>query len=201
MNRRTAEQTPTHSCENDSTSLSRRHLLKTGAGAVTTMVALPAVSGVAAAHFHGPDKGALSIDVLPDSQKNPINPNSEGVVPVAVLQSETFDPTKENVNYRFGAHEVVANGGGARPVHDGHVQDVDGDGKSDLLLHFPMEDTGFDGDEVVGHLHWEEGHKGAHHGLGGSDTITIRGSGQDSQHSTETSPTISGYIAQLLRIN
>ena len=41
-----------------------------------------------------------------------------------------------------------------------------------------MEDTGFDGDENVGHLHWETGEKGAYHGLGGSDSVTIVGQGQ-----------------------
>ena len=161
--------------------LTRRRVLKTGAGATAAAVGLPAASGVTAAHFHGPEKPPLTIDIEPESEKNTINPNSNGVVPVAVLQTEEFDPTSENVNYRFGTHEVVKDGGGARPVHDGHVTDVNDDGKSDLFLHFPMKDTGFDGDEEGGHLHWEKGHRGAHHGLGGSDSVTIVGSGSSAQ--------------------
>lgn len=94
-----------------------------------------------------------------------------------MLQTEAFDPTSKNVNYRFGAPDVVEDGGGACPIHDGHVTDIDGNGNCDLLLHFPMKKTGFDGDEQLGSLHWEKGHKGAHHGLGGSDTISIVGSG------------------------
>lgn len=42
-----------------------------------------------------------------------------------------------------------------------------------------MEDTGFDGDEQIGLFHWEKGPKGAHYELGGSDTISIVGPGQD----------------------
>jgi hypothetical protein len=174
------------------TGTTRRSVLKTGIGAATAAVAVPVMSGTAAAHFHGPDKPYLNIDIKPESAKNHINPNSEGVVPVAVIKTEAFDPTSKNVNYRFGAPDVVKNGGGARPRHDGHVQDVNGDGKCDLVLYFPMEETGFDGDEKFGHLHWEKGQKGAHHGLGGSDRITIVGtkeksSGSGDQHSNSSS--------------
>lgn len=162
----------------DQTPIARRGVLKAGAGAITAAVAIPAVSGVAAAHFHGRGKPTLKIDIKPGSDDNPVNPDSEGVVPVAVLQTDEFDPTSENVNYRFGAPEVVEDGGGSRPRQDGHVTDVNEDGRDDLLLHFPIDGTGFDGNEDEGHLHWEKGHKGAHHGLGGSDDIAIVGNGR-----------------------
>lgn len=77
------------------------------------------------------------------------------------------------MNYRFGAPEVVEDGGGSRPRHGGHVTDVNEDGRDDLLLHFPMEGTGFDSDEDEAYIHWEKGHKGAQHGLAGSDDVTI----------------------------
>lgn len=161
MTRETNRATNTEDSDSTSSLLTRRRVLKTGAGATAAAVGLPAASGLTAAHFHGPAKPTLTIDIKPGSDKNPINPNSNGVVPVAVIHTEEFDPTNENVNYRFGAHEVVKDGGGARPSHDGHVTDLNNDGQSDLLLHFPMEDTGFNGDEEEGHLHWEratEGH-------------------------------------------
>lgn len=159
--------------------IGRRGFLKTGASVAATAIGITTVSGTAAAHFHGPEKSPLEVEIKPGSDENPINPTSNGVIPVAVLQTDEFDPTTENVNYRFGAPDVVKDGGGARPTHGGHVTDVDGDGHDDLLLHFPTENTGFDGDADEGHLHWENGHKGAHHGLGGSDTVTIVGRGQD----------------------
>lgn len=141
-----------------------------------TAIGITAISGTPAVHFHGPEKPSLYTDIKPESDENPINPNSEGVILVAVLQTEEFDPTSENVNYRFGARDVVKNGGGARLVHSGHVKDVDGD--ADLLLHFLTANAGFNGDEDEGHLHWERGQKGAHHGLDGSDTVTIVDRGQ-----------------------
>jgi len=170
--------TPDDSTNPDEPSVARRGFLKAGAGAIAAAVAVPAVSGVASAHYHGDEKPALEVDVKPDSDENTINPKSGGVVPVAVLQTDEFDPTSENVNYRFGAKGVVADGGGSRPLHGGHVEDVDDDGRQDLVLHFPIEGTGFDGDEERGHLHWEKGHRGAHHGLGGSDDVSIVGNGR-----------------------
>jgi len=161
-----------------SVGIERRGFLKAGTGVAATAIGIAAVSGTAAAHFHGPEKSPLEIDIKPGSDENPINPNSNGVIPVAVLQTDEFDPTSENVNYRFGATDVVKNGDGARPAHGGHVKDVDGDGNDDLLLHFPTEATGFTSDEEEGHLHWEKGHKGAHHGHGGSDSVTMVGRGQ-----------------------
>lgn len=168
----------TQDSDEASNSIKRRGFLKAGAGVAATAIGITAVSGTAAAHFHGPEKSTLEIDIKPGSDGNPINPNSNGVIPVAVLQIDDFDPTSENINYRFGAPAVVRDGGGARPAHGGHVTDVDGDGNDDLHLHFPTEDAEFDGDEDEGHLHWEKGQKGAHHGLGGSDSVTMVGRGQ-----------------------
>ena len=173
------------SSDTESASLTRRRILKTSAGAAATAIAVPAASGVAAAHFHGPDKSAINIDIKPESDTNRIDLQSQGVVPVAVLPTEEFDPTNENVNYRFGAPNVVEQGGGARPLHDGHIKDVDGDGNCDLVLHFPVENTEFDGDEEVGALHWEKGKEGAHHGLGGSDHVTIVGAENAAQSRTK----------------
>ena len=173
------------SLDTELTRPTRRRVLNAGVGAAATAVAVPAASGVAAAHFHGPDNPAISIDIKPERDTNRIDLQSQGVVPVAVLQTEEFDPTDENVNYRFGAPNIVEQGGGARPLHGGHVEDVDGDGTCDLVLHFPAEDTGFDGDEAVGALHWEKGKEGAHHGLGGSDHVTIVGAQNTTPSSTK----------------
>lgn len=149
----------------------RRGFLKISAGAASIAVGIPAISGSAVAHF--PE--GLSVDVKPGSDANPINPNKDGVIPVAVLQTDEFDPTNENVNYRFGAPDIVEEGRGARPKHDGHVSDIDGDGNDDLLLHFPTEKTGFDSDNERARLEWERDEQGAEHGLSGTDSVTIVG--------------------------
>lgn len=158
------------------TDTTRRGFLKTGLGVAATAVAVPMLAGRASAHF--PDR--LAIDIKPDCDENTLNPDCHGVVPVAVLYTEfenekgetvVFDPTERAMRYRFGAPDAVESGGGARPVHDGHVEDVNGDGHDDLVLHFPMEETGFDGDESVGTLLWER--EGGEHGYSGTDNVKI----------------------------
>lgn len=92
------------------------------------------------------------IDIKPGSDPNAINPNSGGVVPVAVLHTDDFDPATVDVGtVRFGDPEDVP-GGGAEPAHNGHLEDVDNDGDDDLVLHFPTEAAGFEGDEEKGRL-------------------------------------------------
>lgn len=96
----------------------------------------------------------VDIDINPGNDPNPINPDSNGNIPVAILHTDEFNPVNRvNVSsLRFGDPDDVDNGGGATPVHDGHVEDVDGDGDDDLVLHFPTQDAGFDGDENEGKL-------------------------------------------------
>jgi hypothetical protein len=161
----------------------RRGFLKTGLGAAATAVAFPMMAGRASAHF--PKK--LAIDIEPDCDENTLDPDCHGVVPVAVLYTEfendkretvVFDPTERAMRYRFGAPDVVQSDG-AKPVHDGHVEDVNGDGHDDLVLHFPIEETGFDGDESVGTLVWEREEGG--HGYSGTDQVTIVGQSDASE--------------------
>jgi len=79
----------------------------------------------------------VTIDVKPNSFPNSINPKSKGVIPVAVLTTDTFDATTiDPLSIKFGPNE-------AAEVHDiGHEEDVDGDGDIDLLLHFSTQATG-----------------------------------------------------------
>lgn len=84
------------------------------------------------------------IDIKPGSDPNSINSRSGGVVPVAVLTTSTaagdpsdFDATQVDPStVQFGP-------GGAPPLHPGgHLEDVDADGDTDLVLHFRARDTG-----------------------------------------------------------
>ena len=83
-----------------------------------------------------------------------------------------FDPTERAVRYRFGAQSLLERGSGVRPVNDGAVRDVDGDGNDDLVLRFPLDGTGFTTDGGTGILFWERDDSGEH-GLAGSDTLTL----------------------------
>ncbi len=78
----------------------------------------------------------VDIDIKPGSDPNSINTKSRGVIPVAVLTTDDFDATTVD------AFTVAFGPGGAAPVHNGHIEDVDSNGDSDLVLHFRTQDTG-----------------------------------------------------------
>lgn len=168
---------------------SRRSVLKMGLGVAVGSGMFGLVSQRAAAHF--PDE--LAIDIKPGSDRNPIAMGCHGVVPVAVLRTTfevdgsttVFDPTDRAVRYRFGAPATVENGDGARPIHGGHAEDRealrassreaqpgDCEGHKVLVLHFPIEQTGFSKDSSVGKLLWERAENGEH-GYAGTDQVTV----------------------------
>ncbi len=77
-----------------------------------------------------------TIDIKPGSDPNSINLKSKGVIPVAVLGSKEFyAPVVDFSTVEFGP-------GKASPVHDGHVEDVNGDGFDDMVFHFKTQETG-----------------------------------------------------------
>jgi len=78
------------------------------------------------------------VDIKPGSDVNPINPRSRGVIPVAVLGSETFDVADVDVSTLAFGPDGAPLAGRKRP----HFKDVNGDGFPDLLAHFRTRETG-----------------------------------------------------------
>jgi hypothetical protein len=80
----------------------------------------------------------VDIDIKPDSDTNPVNPLAAGLIPVAILGSESFDVADVDVStLAFGP-------GGAAPTHKkgGHQGQVDDDGLGDLISHYATQETG-----------------------------------------------------------
>jgi hypothetical protein len=105
----------------------------------------PTYEFVLARYRGDPTATHVSIDVKPGSDTNPITLGSNGVVPVAVLSSDTFDASKvDPSSVCFGDAEVPAERDCSEAHGTGHSADVNTDGKLDLLLHFETQQTGID---------------------------------------------------------
>ena len=83
----------------------------------------------------------IDIDIKPGNNANPINLTSQGVIPVAILGTDTFDVLDVDVEtLAFGPAGAI----GAAPAHlmGFHLADVNDDGFTDLLSHYPTQETG-----------------------------------------------------------
>jgi len=84
---------------------------------------------------------AVSIDIKPGEYPNCINLGSNGLIPVAILTTPTFDATTvDPATVKLAASSVAVAGNGKKLLCS--TTDVDGDGDTDLLVHVRTEDLG-----------------------------------------------------------
>ena len=117
----------------------------------------------------------MQVDIKPGSERNPLNLRSRGVLPVAIIGATDFDVHDIDVTtVRFGV-----DGDNAAPAHRrrGHIEDINGDGIDDMMLHFRTQALGISGDvergAVITLALTGELEEGTH--FDGEDTVTIVG--------------------------
>ncbi|HUU98732.1 MAG TPA: hypothetical protein VM487_23620 [Phycisphaerae bacterium] len=95
----------------------------------------------------GPDSPGVvnvEIDIKPGSYPNSINLGSHGLVPAAILSSDSFDATAvDPASVTLAGAGAAVRGNGNRYM--AHEEDVDGDGLTDLVIQ--VETENFDPDE------------------------------------------------------
>ena len=90
----------------------------------------------------------MDIDIKPGSDPNSINTKSKGKIPVAILGKSIDVTTIDQSTVRFGP-----TGSEAAPVKTKKsFDDIDGDGKPDLVLQFATQDAGFSTTDTEGML-------------------------------------------------
>jgi hypothetical protein len=90
----------------------------------------------------------ISIDIKPGATTAaPFNPKSKGKIPVALISANNFNALQvDRDSVRFGP----PNEGGAAGRCGKEGEDVNGDGRLDLVCHFETQETGIDGTDTEG---------------------------------------------------
>ena len=117
-----------------------------------------------------PDPGPtlVAIDIKPGSDPNSINIGSNGNVPVAILSSADFDATTvDPLTVTLASGEVWLKGNGT-PMAS--FSDVDGDGRTDIVVHVATESLLLSDDDAEAVLEGET-HDGT--AFTGTDTVRI----------------------------
>ena len=97
------------------------------------------------------------LDIKPGSYPNSINTKSKGVIPVALLGTDSFDVTTVNVaTLRFGPSDALPAHNLTDPaVYAEHLQDVNYDGYIDLVSHYRTKQTGIAVGQILAELDYD----------------------------------------------
>jgi len=116
----------------------------------------------------------VKVDIKPGSDKNSVKPGSNGVIPVAVLTTQVANGEEVDFDASTVDDQTAIFGpSGASIAHrNGHLEDVDGDGDLDLMLHFRTNETGITCETEEGRISGEtlDGQM-----FTGADSIDVKG--------------------------
>jgi hypothetical protein len=91
----------------------------------------------------------ILLDIKPGSAVSPINPKAQGTIPVALLSSEKFTPLEvDTATLTFGKNGDEPTFRRCNPAQS--AQDLNADGKPDLVCHFDNGGAGFQRGDSVG---------------------------------------------------
>jgi hypothetical protein len=118
----------------------------------------------------------VPIDIEPGSDSNPINLKKKGVIPVAILGGPSLGSGAEIVDIIDSTTLIFQ---GAWPKHDltdpetiaDHLEDVNGDGLMDLVIHFVVRNTDLSPGDTIGCL---EGLTNAGQSFSGCDSVKCK---------------------------
>jgi uncharacterized delta-60 repeat protein len=131
---------------------------------------VPACEWTLARYLGDPSATPVSIDIKPGSSTNPINLSNNGLIPVAILTTPAFDATTVDPStVCFGDDDNSGQRDCTEAHGTGHIADVNGDDRPDLLLHYEVSQTGIDPGDMTACL---SGKTFAGVNINGCDTIT-----------------------------
>ena len=109
----------------------------------------------------------VKIDIKPGDEPTSIDPNSAGMLPVAVLTTDEFDASSvDPASVRFGA-----TGTEAAPFRSA-LDDVDDDGDKDMMFLFRLQQTGIECGHTSATL---KGKTAQGEGIEGSESFKTQG--------------------------
>ena len=89
----------------------------------------------------GEEPQIIEIDIKPGSDLNPINPGSNGLIPVAILTTDDFNAADvDPATVTLAGAEVAVRGKAEKLM--ARLEDIDGDGDNDLLLQVETQSEG-----------------------------------------------------------
>jgi hypothetical protein len=120
------------------------------------------------------DHTEVSIDIRPASEANKVNLSSRGLLPVAILSTDEFDASLLMLEAAHLSDAATAEGcAGAAAVRWG-LEDVNSDGRLDLVVFFRIQELNFTSSTTEAMLMAHGTYDGVEIHIMGTDTVVVK---------------------------